>query len=42
VESLSLEVFKSCGDVALMNMACGHAGDRLTVELDDLCGLFQP
>ena len=42
VESLSLEVFKNCGDVALRSMVVGHGGDGLTVGLEDLRGLFQP
>ena len=37
VESLSLEVFKSRGDVALRDVVCGHGGDGL----NDLSGLFQ-
>ena len=28
--------------VVLGNMASGHGGDRLMVELDDLRGIFQP
>ena len=42
VESLSLEVFKKCGVVALGDMVSGHGGDVLTVGLDDLRSLFQP
>ena len=42
VESLSLEVFQSCVDVALRDMASGHGGDGLAVGLDDLNDLFQP
>ena len=42
VESPSLEVFKSRGDVALRDMVRGHGGDGLTVGLGDLSGLFQP
>ena len=41
VESLSLEAFKSCGDVALKDMVSGHTGGRWTVRLDDLRSLFQ-
>ena len=40
--SLSLEVFKECGDVALRDVVSGHGGDGLMVGLDDLSGLFQP
>ena len=39
MDSPSLEVFRSHGDVALRNMV---SGDELTVRLDDLSGLFQP
>ena len=42
VESLSLEVFKKCGDVTVTAVVSGHGGDGLTVGLDDLRGLFQP
>jgi len=42
VESLSMEVFKKCGDVALRSMVSGHGGDGLKVGLDHLNGLFQP
>ena len=42
VGSLSLEVFKSCGDVALKDLVSGHGGNGLVVGLDDLRGLFQP
>ena len=38
MESSSLEVFESCGDVALRDVGGGGVG----VELGDLCGLFQP
>lgn len=40
--SLSLEVFKECLDVVLRDVVSGHAGDGLTVGLDNLSGLFQP
>jgi len=42
VGSLSLEVFKNCGDVALKDLVSGHGGNGLVVGLDDLRGLFQP
>jgi len=42
VKSLSLEVFKSHGDVALKDVVSGHGGGGLMVGLDDLRGLFQP
>ena len=42
MESLSLEVFKKCRDVALMDTVSGHAGDGLMVGHDDLRGLFKP
>mgnify|MGYP001855598920 CR=1 FL=1 len=38
VESLSLQVFKNCGDVALRDMVSGHGGDGWMVGLDDLSG----
>ena len=41
VESLSLQVFKNCGDVALRDMVSGHGGDGWMVGLDGLSGLFQ-
>ena len=37
VESLSLEVFKSCVDVTLRDIGSGH---ELVVQLADLSGLF--
>ena len=40
VESLSLEAFKNCGDVAMKDVGSGHGGGW--VGLDDLSGLFQP
>ena len=39
VESLSLEVAKKCGDVALRDTVSEHG---LVFGLDDLRGLFQP
>ena len=42
VESPSLEVFESRVDVALTDMVSGHGGDRLTADLGNLTGLFQP
>ena len=42
-ESLFLEMFKKCMDVALRDVVSGHgAGDGLMVGLDDLRGPFQP
>lgn len=40
MESPSLEVVKSCMDVALRVMFSGHGGDRMMVELGDLGDLF--
>ena len=42
VQSLSLEGFKECEDVALMDVVSGHGGDGLMVGLYDLSCLFQP
>lgn len=42
MESRSLQVSKSCGNVALRDMVNGHSEDWLVVGLDDLGGLFQP
>jgi len=39
VESLSLEVFKKCVDVALRVVVSGHNGDGLAIELKGLRGL---
>ena len=33
MESLSLEVFKSCGDVALRDVVSGHGGDGLRLDM---------
>ena len=41
VESLSLEVFKNCMDVALRDITSGHGGGGQMVGLDDPRGLFQ-
>ena len=40
-ESLLLEVFRNCVDVALRDVVSGHGGDGLTVGLHDLKGNFQ-
>jgi len=37
VESLTLEVLKNHGDVALRDTVSGHGGGGLVVELDYLC-----
>ena len=36
VGSPSLEVFKTCGDVALRDVVSGHGGDGLMIGLNDL------
>jgi len=41
VESPSLEVSQSCGDVALRDVDSGHGGGGLGLDLD-LRGLSQP
>lgn len=41
MESLSLKVFKKCGDVPLSNMVSECGDDGLIVGLDNLVGLFQ-
>ena len=41
MESLSLEVLKSHGDVALRDMGSGHGGGGPVVGLRGLSGLFQ-
>jgi len=40
VESLSLKVFKKCGDVTLRDVVSEHNGEGLMVGLDLRC-LFQ-
>ena len=40
VESLSLEAFKNCEDVALRDAFSGRGGDELMVRLDILGGPF--
>ena len=42
VESPSLEVFRSCGDVTLRDVVSRHGGDGSMVGLGDLSGLFKP
>ena len=42
VQLLSLEVFRSCGDVALRDVVSGHGGGGLVVGPDDRGGFFQP
>ena len=42
MESLSLEVLKSHGDVALRDMVSAHGVDALVVGCGDSSGLFQP
>ena len=42
MESLSLEVFKNRGDMALKDIISGYGKNELVTELDDLRGLFQP
>lgn len=42
VESLFLDVFKNCIDVARRHKVSGHGGDGLTIGLDDISHLFQP
>ena len=42
VESPSLEVFRSCGDVTLRDVVSRHGGNGLMVGLGDLSGLFKP
>ena len=41
VQSLSLEVFKNCVDVALRDVVSGRGENGLGVGLGDLSGLFQ-
>ena len=42
VESLTLEVFKNCGEMTPRDVVNGYGGNGSTVGLDDLRGLFQP
>ena len=42
VESLSLEIFKNCMDVALRDVVSGRGGGGSAVGLHILNGLFQP
>ena len=42
MESLSLEVFKNHGDMALRDMVSGHGGNGLKVVPGGLDGLLQP
>ena len=42
MESLSLEVFKERGDVALRDVVGRHGQGGLMIGLDDLSGLSQP
>lgn len=47
MESLPLEVFNKCGDMAQRDVVSGHVVDGSTVGLndlglDDLSGLLQP
>jgi len=41
VESLSLEMFKSCSVVAMRDVISEHGGDGLVVGINDLSNLFQ-
>ena len=41
-QSLSLEVFRNAGDVALKDRVSGLGADGFTVGLGDPTGLFQP
>jgi len=42
VESPSTEASEKHIDVVLTDMISGHGGNRLSIGLDDLSGLFQP
>ena len=42
VESLSLEVFKNCVDVALRDVVSGGGGNGWVIGLGDLTGLYLP
>ena len=39
VKSLSLDMFKKCGDVALRDVVSGHGGDGLVVGLGEVFSL---
>ena len=42
VQSLSLEVFKNGGEVALRDVVSGYGGSGLAVGLSELRGFLQP
>jgi len=42
VQSLSMEVFNNCVDVAVRDVVNGHDGDGLMIGLGDICYLLQP
>ena len=42
VESLFLEMFRNCRDVALKDMVSGHAEGGPMVGMDDLSDVLQP
>jgi len=41
MESLSLDVFKNCGDMSLRVIVSGHGGNGLVAERNDLRDLSQ-